>query len=157
MEAWLGVLVSMAETLQLCVAVSDMAAPGAPMVYVNGEFCRMTGYAFDECVGRNCRFLQGPETETEAVEILRESLAAGRDVIVISKGALMKLSGATAAALPTIDLLQHNPLRHLIHTWRVACSGQPQAYCTVVLFHGGGSYRQDTVACPATRSGAPWF
>ncbi|KAH8061123.1 hypothetical protein JL722_4420 [Aureococcus anophagefferens] len=85
MEAWLGVLVSMAETLQLCVAVSDMAAPGAPMVYVNGEFCRMTGYAFDECVGRNCRFLQGPETETDAVEILRESLAARKGAHVVIK------------------------------------------------------------------------
>ncbi|WP_068079521.1 homoserine dehydrogenase [Novosphingobium rosa] len=56
---------------------------------------------------------------------LREALAAGRDAIVISKGALvfdgralrdlagssgslLKLSGATAAALPTIDLLNHN-------------------------------------------------
>ncbi|EGB06572.1 hypothetical protein AURANDRAFT_28933, partial [Aureococcus anophagefferens] len=75
----------MAETLQLCVAVSDMAAPGAPMVYVNGEFCRMTGYAFDECVGRNCRFLQGPETETDAVEILRESLAARKGAHVVIK------------------------------------------------------------------------
>ncbi|KAH8062940.1 hypothetical protein JL721_8555 [Aureococcus anophagefferens] len=93
MEAWLGVLVSMAETLQLCVAVSDMAAPGAPMVYVNGEFCRMTGYAFDECVGRNCRFLQGPETETDAVEILRESLAA-------RKGAHFELrAGREASAM----------------------------------------------------------
>ncbi len=56
---------------------------------------------------------------------LREALKAGRDAIVISKGALvydgrglrdlaqasgarLKISGATAAALPTIDLLQYN-------------------------------------------------
>ena len=58
---------------------------------------------------------------------IRSALSAGRDAIVISKGALvydgralrdlartsgatLKISGATAAALPTIDLIEHSLL-----------------------------------------------
>ena len=38
-----------------------------PVVFVNDAFCRLTGYARAEILGRNCRFLQGPETDKETV------------------------------------------------------------------------------------------
>ena len=34
-----------------------------PLVYVNRSFLAMTGYTADEVMGRNCRFLQGPDTD----------------------------------------------------------------------------------------------
>ncbi|MGR3322247.1 MAG: PAS domain-containing protein [Pseudooceanicola sp.] len=34
----------------------------APLILVNGAFCDLTGYARDEVIGRNCRFLQGSDT-----------------------------------------------------------------------------------------------
>ena len=73
-EEWLGILVSFADGYPLCCVVSDMATPGAPMAYINSEFCRITGFSHDETVGRNCRFLQGRKTQCEAVEILRDTL-----------------------------------------------------------------------------------
>ena len=40
------------------IAVADPSQPDAPMVYVNDAFLRLTGYSREECIGRNCRFLQ---------------------------------------------------------------------------------------------------
>ncbi len=40
--------------------------PDCPLVYANAAFLRMTGYAEEEVLGRNCRFLQGPDTDPAA-------------------------------------------------------------------------------------------
>jgi len=48
-------------------------------VYVNDAFTRLTGYSREDCLGRNCRFLQGPGTDAAALDRLRASLAAQRD------------------------------------------------------------------------------
>ena len=58
----------------LGVAIADATVPDLPLVYVNPEFERITGYRFDEVVGRNCRFLQGPDTSPRAVARLRAAL-----------------------------------------------------------------------------------
>ncbi len=48
------------------------------IVYVNPAFTRLTGYAREEAVGRNPRFLQGPETSQATRVALREAIAIGR-------------------------------------------------------------------------------
>jgi PAS domain S-box-containing protein len=47
-----------------------------PIVYVNRAFERLTGYAADVAIGQNCRFLQGPDTDREAVEALGTAIKA---------------------------------------------------------------------------------
>lgn len=42
----------------------------------------MTGYTLDQVLGRNCRFLQGPETDPRAVEKIRRSIEDGSDMSV---------------------------------------------------------------------------
>lgn len=47
-----------------------------PMIYVSEEFEVQTGYPPEEALGRNCRFLQGPDTDPKAVEAIRAALEA---------------------------------------------------------------------------------
>ena len=58
--------------------ITDPREPDNPLVWVNPSFTRITGYEADEVVGRNCRFLQGPATDPEAVAQIRAALAERR-------------------------------------------------------------------------------
>jgi PAS domain S-box-containing protein len=60
--------------------ITDATRPGNPIVDVNPAFERLTGYQRSEVLGRNCRFLQGADTDPDAVKRLREAISAGRDV-----------------------------------------------------------------------------
>ncbi len=62
------------------ILITDATLPGNPIVDVNPAFERLTGYQRDEVLGHNCRFLQGTETDPEAVRRLRDAIAAGQDV-----------------------------------------------------------------------------
>jgi PAS domain S-box-containing protein len=65
-----------AEEVEMSVVFSDPSLPDNPMVYVSEEFERQTGYSAKESFGRNCRFLQGPDTSPDAVEAIRHALRA---------------------------------------------------------------------------------
>ena len=45
-----------------------------PIVFCNEAFRELTGYAEDEIIGQNCRFLQGKDTDSKAVERIRRAL-----------------------------------------------------------------------------------
>jgi PAS domain S-box-containing protein len=47
---------------------------GLPLNYVNQAFTDLTGYSADEVLGTNCKFLQGPDTEPDKVDQIREAL-----------------------------------------------------------------------------------
>jgi len=50
---------------------------GHRIVYVNAAFCRMTGYSAGDLLGRNPRMLQGPATNPDVIERMRECLREG--------------------------------------------------------------------------------
>ena len=54
--------------------ITDPHRPDNPIVFVTKAFCRQTGYAAEEVMGRNCRFMQGPETDPDAVRRIREAI-----------------------------------------------------------------------------------
>ncbi|MEQ6887243.1 EAL domain-containing protein [Halomonas sp. CS7] len=64
------------------VLIADAGVPGLPIIYANDAFQRMTGYAREELIGRNARFLQGSETDPAAVQKIRRELAQQREVHV---------------------------------------------------------------------------
>jgi PAS domain S-box-containing protein len=64
------------------IIITDPHQPGNPIVYANPGFEAMTGYTAVEVAGRNCRFLQGRETDQSAVRTLREAVEGERPVSV---------------------------------------------------------------------------
>jgi len=64
------------DEVEMSVVFTDPSQPDNPMIYVSPEFERQTGYSAAEAVGRNCRFLQGPDTDENAVEAIRQGLKA---------------------------------------------------------------------------------
>jgi PAS domain S-box-containing protein len=57
------------------VVVSDALAPDMPVVYVNAKFEAMSGFTQADMVGRNCRHLQGKETNQPGVAAIKKAIS----------------------------------------------------------------------------------
>lgn len=77
---WSAIAWAAIEAAYDSVLITDaqLDPPGPRILYANPAFCRMTGYARDEILGETPRILQGPDTDPEVVERLRQDLKAGR-------------------------------------------------------------------------------
>ncbi|CAM8941868.1 unnamed protein product [Rhodiola kirilowii] len=64
-------------SLQQTFVVSDATKPECPIMYASSGFFTMTGYSSKEVIGRNCRFLQGPETDQNEVDKIRKAVRTG--------------------------------------------------------------------------------
>jgi len=62
------------EHLRAGVLVTDPSAPDNPIIFCNPGFNNMTGYSPEEVLGRNCRFLQGPEADPVVVAEIRRAI-----------------------------------------------------------------------------------
>ena len=78
------------------ITIADARLPSRPLIYANDGFERLTGYPVGEVLGRNCRFLQGPDTDPAAVAEIR---AAER---VPKSNKLIKMSVSTGDEERTI-------------------------------------------------------
>jgi PAS domain S-box-containing protein len=68
------------ERTHMPMVVTDLRQTDNPTVMANRAFLDLTGYEAHEVIGRNCRFLQGPDTCQIAVAEIRASIAEGRSV-----------------------------------------------------------------------------
>ncbi|XP_076883400.1 phototropin-2-like isoform X2 [Bidens hawaiensis] len=64
-------------TLQQTFVVSDATKPDCPIMYASSGFFTMTGYSSKEVIGRNCRFLQGKDTDQKEVDKIRHAVKTG--------------------------------------------------------------------------------
>ncbi|PTE09120.1 histidine kinase dimerization/phosphoacceptor domain -containing protein [Mesorhizobium helmanticense] len=67
---------------RMSMIITDPRRPDNPIVFANDAFLRLTGYERQEVLGKNCRFLQGPETDRMAVEQVREAIASRSDISI---------------------------------------------------------------------------
>lgn len=72
------------ESVSNAVVVVDAKAPDMPIIAVNEQFLKMTGYDAQESVGRNCRFLQNGAQKNDAeLAVLRGAIKGGQPCSVI--------------------------------------------------------------------------
>ena len=64
------------------IVITDPAKPDNPIIFANPAFAELTGYSPAEAVGRNCRFLQGPETDRKVISEIRLAVAQGLPIRV---------------------------------------------------------------------------
>jgi PAS domain S-box-containing protein len=62
------------------MVITNPRLPDNPIVFANDSFCRLSGYERGEILGRNCRFLQGPETDPAVVEQLRGAVREAKAI-----------------------------------------------------------------------------
>jgi two-component system cell cycle sensor histidine kinase/response regulator CckA len=56
------------------IVVTDARKTANPIIYTNTAFENLSGYAFEEVKGQNCRFMQGAETNPQTIDEIREAL-----------------------------------------------------------------------------------
>lgn len=59
------------------ILITDPAQADNPIIYVSPSFEKLTGYSAAEVLGRNCRFLQGPATDSDTVARVRKAIHEG--------------------------------------------------------------------------------
>ena len=79
---WLALKDRALEVASEGFTIADARVPGQPLVYANQGFERITGYSIADVMGRNCRFLQGPDTDPGAAAEIRAALAEARPCLV---------------------------------------------------------------------------
>ena len=61
------------------ILIADARRPDVPTVYCNAAFEKITGYAKEEVVGRNCRFLQGQDHDQPDLDAIRQAIRDGTE------------------------------------------------------------------------------
>lgn len=70
-------LLAVIDACPISITVADARLPDTPLIYANRTFETLTGYARDEVLGSNCRFLQGPASEPAELQAFHDAVAAG--------------------------------------------------------------------------------
>ena len=64
------------------VVIADPGRDDMAIIFVSDEFETQTGYPAEEVLGRNCRFLQGADTDPAAVQAIRDAIADEREISI---------------------------------------------------------------------------
>lgn len=67
------------------ITISDPNIEDNPLIYVNKAFEVITGYEKEDVIGKNCRMLQGPESNKDTINLIRQGLEDRTNVDVIIK------------------------------------------------------------------------
>ena len=65
---------------QRSFCITNMEIDNYPIIYASPMFLEMTGYPVEEVVGKNCRFLQGKDTDKGDVARISEAISQGDEI-----------------------------------------------------------------------------
>ncbi|KAF5836329.1 putative blue light receptor [Dunaliella salina] len=75
-------LATTVERIQQNFVISDPSLPDCPIVFASDAFLDLTEYKREEVLGRNCRFLQGKDTDPKTVDAIREAVRNQKELTV---------------------------------------------------------------------------
>ena len=64
------------------IVISDPFQKDCPMVFISKEFSKHTGYSIKDSIGKNCRFLQGPETDESDVQQIKLAIKLKKKITI---------------------------------------------------------------------------
>uniref|UniRef100_A0A453KFB9 non-specific serine/threonine protein kinase n=1 Tax=Aegilops tauschii subsp. strangulata TaxID=200361 RepID=A0A453KFB9_AEGTS len=70
------------ERIEKNFVITDPRLPDNPIIFASDSFLQLTEYSREEILGRNCRFLQGPETDRDTVRKIRDAIDNQTEVTV---------------------------------------------------------------------------
>ncbi|KAG5393596.1 hypothetical protein IGI04_023559 [Brassica rapa subsp. trilocularis] len=70
------------ERIEKNFVITDPRLPDNPIIFASDSFLELTEYSREEILGRNCRFLQGPETDPTTVKKIRAAIDNQTEVTV---------------------------------------------------------------------------
>ncbi|EFN51280.1 hypothetical protein CHLNCDRAFT_141214 [Chlorella variabilis] len=99
-------LATTVERIQSNFVIADPTLPDCPIVFASDPFLKLTGYRREEVLGRNCRFLQGRDTDRATVNELKAAIRAGRECTV-------RMLNYTKAGKPFWNMLTVAPIKDI--------------------------------------------
>ncbi|MCP3877461.1 MAG: PAS domain S-box protein [Sulfitobacter sp.] len=96
------------------VVIADATREHRPLVYVNPAFETITGYRADQVLGRNCRLLQGEDTDPTAIAQIRAAIDEERDTRVLLRNYRADGTGFWNELIITPIRDEHGQLTHFV-------------------------------------------
>ena len=83
-KSWMASLYNILDKLPFSISIAVATGDvGFPLAYVNPYFERVTGFSKNEIIGRNCKFLQTSETESDSIRQLSVALRGAKPTKVV--------------------------------------------------------------------------
>src|SRR3982751_251911 len=74
-----GLFVEAVRVTRMPMLVTDATLPGNPITFANNAFIDLSGYTIDEVLGQDPHFMNGEETDPEAILRYETAITEGRD------------------------------------------------------------------------------
>src|SRR3954469_18364632 len=74
-----GVFVEAVRLTRMPMLVTDATLPGNPIIFANRAFIELSGYTEDELLGQDPHFMNGEQTDADAIRQYETALTEGRD------------------------------------------------------------------------------
>lgn len=115
-EAQNTLLAAIIQRSSSAFAISDATRDDAPLIYVNEAFERISGYAADEVLGQNCRFLNAEPRTSPIRRALREAVndRTGGTFVLRNKRKSGEVFWSELSIFPVKN--QQDDVQHLVAT-----------------------------------------
>lgn len=78
-------LLQLVESAQDGIVLAEKEGDDTILVYVNPAFEKLTGYASEDILYQDCRFLQGEDTDQAAIKTIRDAIENAQPVRTVLK------------------------------------------------------------------------